>query len=271
MPASKLHCVINSGRVASSCCFFMILQRSFCPLTFFWPALWTSLFPQRGTEGFWKSVAHYVPREPSEIRILNPYFIQEAAFHFIGLPFNNGLMGKGVRHTQGALPTAMERLLQSVGLESGKFWLIYKYAACHHNLRKFDRWLSPWVTPLALLIRGEKSKVEKFQMILRLLCLQSSRPVLAAFICRRSDKATLVPKKWPLNELSNPLLLNICFVACWYFPPYDLTWRCFYRNAIFFSVDASGMLNTCCKPGPVVILHHSTPIHCCKWTCGLCK
>lgn len=222
MPASKLQCVINSGRVASSCCFFMRWW-SFCPFTFFWPALWTSLFPQRGTEGFWKSVAHYVPREPSEIRILNPYFIQEAAFHFIGLPFNNGLMGKGVRHTQGALPTAMERLLQSVGLESGKFWLIYKYAACHHNLRRFDRWLSPWVTPLALLIRWEKSKVEKFQMILRLLCLQSSKPVLAAFICRRSDKATLVPKKWPLNELSNPLLLNICFVACWYFPP-PTTW-----------------------------------------------
>lgn len=51
---------------------------------------------QKGTEGFWKSVAHYVPREPTEIRILNPYFIQEAAFQFIGLPFNNGLMGKGV-------------------------------------------------------------------------------------------------------------------------------------------------------------------------------
>ncbi|CAB1325926.1 unnamed protein product, partial [Coregonus sp. 'balchen'] len=50
----------------------------------------------RGTEGFWKSVAHYVPREPTEMRILNPYFIQEAAFQFIGLPLNNGLMGKGV-------------------------------------------------------------------------------------------------------------------------------------------------------------------------------
>lgn len=51
---------------------------------------------QQGTEGFWKSVAQYVPREPSEIRILNPYFIQEAAFQFIGLPLNNGQMGKGV-------------------------------------------------------------------------------------------------------------------------------------------------------------------------------
>lgn len=61
--------------------------------------LCSSLFQmaQKGTEGFWKSVAHYVPREATEIRILNPYFIQEAAFQFIGLPFNNGLMGKGVR------------------------------------------------------------------------------------------------------------------------------------------------------------------------------
>lgn len=54
---------------------------------------------QKGTDGFWKSVAHSVPREPTEIRILNPYFIQEAAFQFIGLPINNYLMGKGVRHT----------------------------------------------------------------------------------------------------------------------------------------------------------------------------
>lgn len=41
-------------------------------------------------------MATRVPREPHEIRILNPYFIQEAAFSFIGLPFNNGLMGRGV-------------------------------------------------------------------------------------------------------------------------------------------------------------------------------
>lgn len=56
---------------------------------------WSLAF-QQGSEGFWKSVAQYVPREPSEMRILNPYFIQEAAFQFIGLPLNNGLMGKGV-------------------------------------------------------------------------------------------------------------------------------------------------------------------------------
>lgn len=51
---------------------------------------------QSASDGFWKSVATRVPREPREIRILNPYFIQEAAFSFIGLPFNNGLMGRGV-------------------------------------------------------------------------------------------------------------------------------------------------------------------------------
>uniref|UniRef100_G3TQC3 ST3 beta-galactoside alpha-2,3-sialyltransferase 3 n=1 Tax=Loxodonta africana TaxID=9785 RepID=G3TQC3_LOXAF len=47
------------------------------------------------SDGFWKSVATRVPKEPPEIRILNPYFIQEAAFTLIGLPFNNGLMGRG--------------------------------------------------------------------------------------------------------------------------------------------------------------------------------
>lgn len=41
-------------------------------------------------------MATRVPKEPPEIRILNPYFIQEAAFTLIGLPFNNGLMGRGV-------------------------------------------------------------------------------------------------------------------------------------------------------------------------------
>lgn len=55
------------------------------------------LRPQSASDGFWKSVATRVPKEPPEIRILNPYFIQEAAFTLIGLPFNNGLMGRGVR------------------------------------------------------------------------------------------------------------------------------------------------------------------------------
>ncbi|XP_040026914.1 ST3 beta-galactoside alpha-2,3-sialyltransferase 3b isoform X1 [Gasterosteus aculeatus] len=61
----------------------------------------------RGTEGFWKSVARYVPREPTEMRILNPYFIQEAAFQFIGLPFNNGLMGRGNIPTLGTVAITM--------------------------------------------------------------------------------------------------------------------------------------------------------------------
>ncbi|XP_028328525.1 ST3 beta-galactoside alpha-2,3-sialyltransferase 3b isoform X1 [Gouania willdenowi] len=61
----------------------------------------------RGIEGFWKSVAHYVPREPSDMRILNPYFIQEAAFQFIGLPFNDGLMGKGNIPTLGTVAITM--------------------------------------------------------------------------------------------------------------------------------------------------------------------
>lgn len=57
-----------------------------------------SLFlSQHSTEGFWKSVARYVPRDPSDMRILNPHFIQEASFKLIGLPHNNGQMGRGVR------------------------------------------------------------------------------------------------------------------------------------------------------------------------------
>ncbi|XP_062996082.1 CMP-N-acetylneuraminate-beta-1,4-galactoside alpha-2,3-sialyltransferase isoform X1 [Elgaria multicarinata webbii] len=59
------------------------------------------------SDGFWKSVATHVPREPHEIRILNPYFIQEAAFSFIGLPFNNGLMGRGNIPTLGTVAITM--------------------------------------------------------------------------------------------------------------------------------------------------------------------
>ncbi|XP_059583694.1 CMP-N-acetylneuraminate-beta-1,4-galactoside alpha-2,3-sialyltransferase isoform X3 [Alligator mississippiensis] len=58
-------------------------------------------------DGFWKSVATRVPKEPHEIRILNPYFIQEAAFSFIGLPFNNGLMGRGNIPTLGSVAITM--------------------------------------------------------------------------------------------------------------------------------------------------------------------
>uniref|UniRef100_A0A671P599 ST3 beta-galactoside alpha-2,3-sialyltransferase 3b n=1 Tax=Sinocyclocheilus anshuiensis TaxID=1608454 RepID=A0A671P599_9TELE len=62
---------------------------------------------QRSMEGFWKSVARVVPREPEDIRILNPYFIQEAAFKFIGLPNNNGLMGRGNIPTLGTVAITM--------------------------------------------------------------------------------------------------------------------------------------------------------------------
>lgn len=61
----------------------------------------------RKMEGFWKSVARVIPREPEEIRILNPYFIQEAAFKFIGLPHNNGVMGRGNIPTLGTVAITM--------------------------------------------------------------------------------------------------------------------------------------------------------------------
>ncbi|XP_016336801.1 CMP-N-acetylneuraminate-beta-1,4-galactoside alpha-2,3-sialyltransferase-like isoform X2 [Sinocyclocheilus anshuiensis] len=70
---------------------------AFKPLDFKWLRQMVFKEKLQGTEGFWKSVAYSVPRQPSEIRILNPYFIQEAAFQFIGLPQNNGLMGKGTQ------------------------------------------------------------------------------------------------------------------------------------------------------------------------------
>ncbi|XP_048718053.1 CMP-N-acetylneuraminate-beta-1,4-galactoside alpha-2,3-sialyltransferase isoform X7 [Caretta caretta] len=59
------------------------------------------------SDGFWKSVATRVPREAHEIRILNPYFIQEAAFSFIGLPFNSGRMGRGNIPTLGSVAVTM--------------------------------------------------------------------------------------------------------------------------------------------------------------------
>ncbi|XP_053492794.1 ST3 beta-galactoside alpha-2,3-sialyltransferase 3a isoform X1 [Ictalurus furcatus] len=61
----------------------------------------------RGTDGFWKSVARAVPREAADMRILNPYFIQEAAFQFIGLPHNNGHMGRGNIPTLGTVAITM--------------------------------------------------------------------------------------------------------------------------------------------------------------------
>uniref|UniRef100_A0A8C8GR38 CMP-N-acetylneuraminate-beta-1,4-galactoside alpha-2,3-sialyltransferase n=1 Tax=Oncorhynchus tshawytscha TaxID=74940 RepID=A0A8C8GR38_ONCTS len=80
---------------------------AFKPLDFKWLRQMVFKEKLRGTEGFWKSVAHYVPREPTEMRILNPYFIQEAAFQFIGLPLNNGLMGKGNIPTLGTVAITM--------------------------------------------------------------------------------------------------------------------------------------------------------------------
>ncbi|KAI3368671.1 hypothetical protein L3Q82_025399, partial [Scortum barcoo] len=61
----------------------------------------------RSTDGFWKSVARHVPREPSDMRILNPYFIQEASFKLIGLPHNNGQMGRGNIPTLGTVAITM--------------------------------------------------------------------------------------------------------------------------------------------------------------------
>uniref|UniRef100_A0A1A8FGW0 CMP-N-acetylneuraminate-beta-1,4-galactoside alpha-2,3-sialyltransferase n=1 Tax=Nothobranchius korthausae TaxID=1143690 RepID=A0A1A8FGW0_9TELE len=79
----------------------------FKPLDFKWFRQIVFKENVRGLDGFWKSVAHRVPRDPTEMRILNPYFIQEAAFHFIGLPLNNGLMGKGNIPTLGTVAITM--------------------------------------------------------------------------------------------------------------------------------------------------------------------
>ncbi|XP_054888759.1 ST3 beta-galactoside alpha-2,3-sialyltransferase 3b isoform X4 [Poeciliopsis prolifica] len=80
---------------------------AFKPIDFKW--LKNMVFKEKLSrmEGFWKSVAQHVPRTPAEMRILNPYFIQEAAFQFIGLPFNNGLMGKGNIPTLGTVAITM--------------------------------------------------------------------------------------------------------------------------------------------------------------------
>ncbi|XP_062843621.1 ST3 beta-galactoside alpha-2,3-sialyltransferase 3b isoform X2 [Trichomycterus rosablanca] len=61
----------------------------------------------RSTEGYWKSVPNSLPKKPSELRILNPYFFQESAFKLIGLPLNNGLMGKGNIPTLGTVAITM--------------------------------------------------------------------------------------------------------------------------------------------------------------------
>ncbi|XP_026006709.1 ST3 beta-galactoside alpha-2,3-sialyltransferase 3b isoform X2 [Maylandia zebra] len=85
----------------------LFVLSAFKPLDFKWLRQMVYKEKMRGTDGFWKSVAQSVPREPTEMRILNPYFIQEAAFQFIGLPFNNGLMGKGNIPTLGTVAITM--------------------------------------------------------------------------------------------------------------------------------------------------------------------
>lgn len=78
------------------CCTSDLIVCTSCSVMRVTPFKFLTLVSQRSTDGFWKSVAKYVPREPSDMRILNPYFIQEASFKLIGLPHNNGQMGRGV-------------------------------------------------------------------------------------------------------------------------------------------------------------------------------
>ncbi|XP_051567367.1 ST3 beta-galactoside alpha-2,3-sialyltransferase 3a isoform X2 [Myxocyprinus asiaticus] len=80
---------------------------AFKPMDFKWFLHMVAKERLRSMEGFWKSVARVVPREPKDMRILNPYFIQEAAFRFIGLPHNNGLMGRGNIPTLGTVAITM--------------------------------------------------------------------------------------------------------------------------------------------------------------------
>ncbi|XP_039632522.1 ST3 beta-galactoside alpha-2,3-sialyltransferase 3a isoform X2 [Polypterus senegalus] len=80
---------------------------AFKPLDFKWLKQVINKEKLRVTDGFWKSVAMQVPKVPSEVRILNPYFIQEAAFRFIGLPLNNGIMGRGNIPTLGTVAITM--------------------------------------------------------------------------------------------------------------------------------------------------------------------
>ncbi|XP_018517749.2 CMP-N-acetylneuraminate-beta-1,4-galactoside alpha-2,3-sialyltransferase isoform X2 [Lates calcarifer] len=84
----------------------LFVLSAFKALDFNW--LRHMVFNQRlSTDGFWKSVARRVPREPSDMRILNPYFIQEASFKLIGLPYNNGQMGRGNIPTLGTVAITM--------------------------------------------------------------------------------------------------------------------------------------------------------------------
>ncbi|XP_075935444.1 ST3 beta-galactoside alpha-2,3-sialyltransferase 3a isoform X2 [Anarhichas minor] len=85
----------------------LFVLSAFKALDFKW--LRHMVFNQRlhSTDGFWKSVARHVPRDPGDMRILNPYFIQEASFKLIGLPHNNGQMGRGNIPTLGTVAITM--------------------------------------------------------------------------------------------------------------------------------------------------------------------
>ncbi|XP_056606438.1 ST3 beta-galactoside alpha-2,3-sialyltransferase 3a isoform X1 [Triplophysa dalaica] len=80
---------------------------AFKPVDFKWLKQMVFKEKLRRMEGFWKSVARRVPRKAEDMRILNPYFIQEAAFKFIGLPHNKGLMGRGNIPTLGTVAITM--------------------------------------------------------------------------------------------------------------------------------------------------------------------
>uniref|UniRef100_A0AAY4DKN4 CMP-N-acetylneuraminate-beta-1,4-galactoside alpha-2,3-sialyltransferase n=1 Tax=Denticeps clupeoides TaxID=299321 RepID=A0AAY4DKN4_9TELE len=106
---------------------------AFKPLDFKW--LRHIVFKERlrGIEGFWKSVANSVPKQPSEMRILNPYFIQEAAFKFIGLPMNNGVMGKGNIPTLGTVAITMAlHNCDEVAVAGFSYDLNYPHAPLHY-------------------------------------------------------------------------------------------------------------------------------------------
>ncbi|KAG7228902.1 hypothetical protein INR49_008680 [Caranx melampygus] len=67
----------------------------------------SSMEEQNGLGQAGLPMAKQVPREPSDMRILNPYYIQEASFKLLGLPYNNGQMGRGNIPTLGAVAITM--------------------------------------------------------------------------------------------------------------------------------------------------------------------
>lgn len=129
-------------------------------------------------------MAHYVPREPTEIRILNPYFIQEAAFQFIGLPFNNGVMGKGVR---GAFNT------RGRGVKWSRFY----------ENRNEAVWKSEKTAPVSVPKPGE----DHFPANLHHFCKYLMEGKMCSDHFSRlltcSDEGTVVLEQWTLNELFN--------------------------------------------------------------------